>query len=56
MIEELDYFKSVLKDFGCEVIQAPTVYDRIDTWQGKFKNPLPRSSLQPRDYQVVVGN
>jgi hypothetical protein len=55
-LQELDYFKSVLQNFGCEVLQAPTYYDRIDTWQDAYKSALPRSSLQPRDLQLVVGN
>ena len=55
-LQELDYFKSVLKDFGCEVIQAPTVYDRIGIWQNRGGVATPRNSLQPRDCQVVIGN
>lgn len=53
-LKELDYFKSVLKDFGCEVIQAPTEYEKIDDWAEQKE--LPRSSLQPRDCQLVLGN
>ena len=55
-LQDLDYFEYVLKDFGCEVLRPPTVYDRIDTSQGKFRFPIHRNSLQPRDFQVVVGN
>ena len=59
-LQDLDYYESVLKDFGCEVLRPPTEYDRIDTWDalepGKFRFPIHRNSLQPRDFQVVVGN
>lgn len=53
-LEDLDYFDKVLKDFGCEVLRAPASYKHIEKWIEK--KCLPRSSLQPRDYQVVVGN
>ena len=52
-LQELDYFKSVLKDFGCEVIQTPTLYDDVENWMEK--KSLPRNSLQPRDAQLVMG-
>ena len=55
-LQELDYFKSVLKDFGCEVLQAPTEYNRIDTWKDHENGAIARSSLQPRDFQLVVGD
>ena len=60
-LEDLDYFKKVLKDFGCNVIQAPTQYQNVDSTNIHEKFPagtssLPRSSLQPRDCQVVIGN
>ena len=54
-LEELAYFETVLKDFGCEVIR-PEIdsNDRIQDFieQGK----VPRNPLQPRDEQQVSGN
>lgn len=57
--EDLEYFYTVLKDFGCEIIRPEL--DRSDnimnyiTDDGKV-NRIPRSPLQPRDGQLVAGN
>ena len=50
-LEDLNKFENILKDFGCKVIRAPT--------EGKshifdYKGSVPRSSLQPRDSQLVI--
>ena len=59
-LEELAYFESVLKDFGCTVIR-PVVdrNDRIENYvgeQGEINGGIPRNALQPRDNQTVGGN
>lgn len=51
--EDLDYFESVLKQFGCNVLRPETIYK--DSYQD-LDGAIPRSSLQPRDCQLVVGN
>ena len=58
--EELAYFESVLKDFGCTVLRPKldsneSIMDRIDE-DKKITAPVPRSPLQPRDCQLVMGN
>ncbi len=58
--QELAYFESVLKDFGCTVIR-PVVdrSDRIENYvgeQGEINGGIPRNALQPRDHQTVGGN
>jgi len=54
-LEELAYFETVLKDFGCEVIR-PEIdsNDRIQDFieQGE----VPRNPMQPRDEQLISGN
>jgi len=59
---DLEYYESVLKDFGCEVIRPEL--DRNDSIMNyinedgavKGNQGVPRSPLQPRDTQVVIGN
>ena len=58
--EELAYFESVLKDFGCTVLRPKldpneSIMDHIDK-DKKTKAAVPRSPLQPRDAQLVMGN
>jgi len=58
--EELAYFESVLKDFGCTVLRPKldpneSIMDHIDE-DKKTKARVPRSPLQPRDTQLVMGN
>ena len=52
-LEDLDNYKSVLKDFGVKVIQP-----ELDTKERFIDNPkrYPRGPLQPRDNQLVIGN
>jgi hypothetical protein len=60
--EDLENYKNVLKDFGCNVIQPEldpddTIMNYIDNNGAvKGKQGVPRSPLQPRDAQVVIGN
>jgi len=59
-LEELAYFESVLKDFGCTVLR-PVIdrNDRIENYvseNGKINGGVPRTALQPRDSQIVSGN
>jgi len=57
--EDLEGYEKVLKDFGCDVIR-PYV-DKNDSimnytdHDGKL-TAIPRSPLQPRDCQLVIGN
>jgi len=57
--EDLEGFKKVLKDFGCDVVR-PDI-DKNDSIMnytddnGKL-TLIPRSPLQPRDCQLVIGN
>lgn len=62
--EDLDYYESVLKDFGCTVIR-PEIdpNDNIMNYvreDGRLtnKNPggVPKPPLMPRDTQFVIGN
>ncbi len=52
-LEDLHGFKTVLQDFGVEVIQP-----EMDSKERFVDNPhvYPRGPLQPRDYQLVLGN
>lgn len=52
-LEDLEGFKKILQDFGVTVIQP-----NMDQKQRFLDNPskYPRGPLQPRDYQVVLGN
>jgi len=57
--EDLESFEKILKDFGCDVIR-PDI-DKNDSimnytdHHGKL-TLIPRSPLQPRDNQLVIGN
>lgn len=60
--EDLAYYETVLKDFGCNVLRPEldakdTILNYIDS-DGKVKGNqgVPRSPLQPRDTQLVIGN
>jgi len=52
-LEDLEGFKTILQDFGVEVIQP-----EMDCSERFIDNPsrYPRGPLQPRDYQLVLGN
>lgn len=58
-LEDLDYYESVLKDFGCCVLRPQldnneNIMSYIsDTYNSQV---VPRSPLQPRDTQFVLGN
>jgi hypothetical protein len=51
--EDLDNFAHVLKQFGCTVLRPQTEYQ--DSYEN-LNGSIPKSSLQPRDYQLVMGN
>lgn len=55
-LEDLDYFKTVLTDFGVEVIQ-PEIdpNERFMEKEGHFHRRR-RAPLQPRDVHLVMGN
>jgi N-dimethylarginine dimethylaminohydrolase len=52
-LEDLDSYKETLKQFGVEVIQP-----EMDSKERFLDNPhrSTRGPLQPRDYQMVIGN
>jgi len=51
-LEDLDGYKKVLQDFGVEVIQP-----ELDPRERFLDNTTkPRGPLQPRDFQLVLGN
>jgi len=52
-LEDLEGFKEILQDFGVKVIQP-----ELDPNERFLDNPqrYPRGPLQPRDYQVIIGN
>lgn len=52
-LEDLEGYKTVLQDFGVEVIQP-----EMDPLERFIENPssYPRGPLQPRDAQLVLGN
>ena len=57
--EDLEGYEKVLKDFGCDVIRPDmdkddSIMNYIDH-DGKLLS-IPRSPLQPRDAQMVIGN
>lgn len=62
--EDLNYYESVLKDFGCHVLRPKidindSIMNYIDiNGITKFTSGqgVPRSPLQPRDCQLVIGN
>jgi hypothetical protein len=60
--KDLDYFNTVLKDFGCNVIRPEldnndSILNYIDE-NGRVngRQGVPRSPLQPRDGQLVAGD
>lgn len=58
--EDLAYYEKVLKDFGCNVLRPDldprdSILNYMDN-SGQLCNGVPRSPLQPRDCQVVIGN
>lgn len=60
--EDLEYFGNILKDFGCEILRPKldsndSIMNHIDA-DGKIKGSqgVPRSPLQPRDFQLVIGS
>jgi hypothetical protein len=60
--EDLAYYESVLKDFGCEVIRPEldpndSIMNYIDeNGVVSGQQGVPKSPLQPRDEQLVIGN
>lgn len=52
-LEDLEGYKEILQDFGVKVIQP-----EMDPSERFLDNPqrYPRGPLQPRDYQLVLGN
>jgi hypothetical protein len=52
-LEDLEGYKTILQDFGVEVIQP-----ELDPNERFIDNPhrYPRGPLQPRDHQLVLGN
>ena len=58
--EDLEYFETVLKNFGCEVLRPvmnknESIMDYIDPKSGELQN-IPTPPLNPRDQQAVLGN
>jgi hypothetical protein len=56
---DLEGFQNVLKDFGCDVIRPKLDYaDSIMNYTDNngTLTSIPRSPLQPRDCQLVIGN
>ena len=57
--EDLEGYEKVLKDFGCDVIRPDMDKDdsimNYTDHDGKLIS-IPRSPLQPRDAQMVIGN
>ena len=60
--EDLENYAKILKDFGCDVIRPnldinDSIMNHIN-FDGKIKGKqgVPRSPLQPRDGQLVIGN
>jgi len=58
--EDLDYYETVLKDFGCRVIRPEldrndSIINYINTDTNAIAG-VPRSPLQVRDTQLVIGN
>lgn len=53
--QDLEYFETVLKEFGCTVLRPQL--DKSDSIMNYLElGKIPRSPLQPRDCQLVVGN
>lgn len=56
--EDLAYFESVLKSYGCTVLK-PVINKNLSIMnfcQDNSLEKIPRAPLQPRDYQFVLGN
>lgn len=59
-LEDLENYKNILEDFGCNVIQPEmdrneSIMDHADE-NGQMTGKLPRGPLQVRDCQLVAGN
>lgn len=55
-LEDLEYYKQVLKDFGVDIIQ-PKIDPNERFLQDSINlERIPRGPLQPRDHQLVLGN
>jgi hypothetical protein len=61
--EDLEYYETVLKKFGCEVLRPSinakeSILEHIDKHDnmGNKLQGVPRSPLQPRDCQMVIGD
>jgi len=60
--EDLEYYEGVLKDFGCEVLRPEldnndSIMNYLNSDGGvEGQQGVPRSPLQPRDGQLVMGN
>ena len=57
--EDLENFSNILRDFGCDVLRPyldknDSIINYVDI-DGQLST-VPRSPLQPRDYQLVIGN
>ena len=58
--EDLENYEKVLKDFGCNVLRPAlddndSIMNYINN-EGAVAGSVPRSPLQPRDAQLVIGN
>lgn len=60
--QDLENYENVLKDFGCDVLRPKldpndSILNYINE-KGELKGEqgVPRSPLQPRDYQLIIGN
>ena len=60
--EDLEYYETVLKEFGCEVIRPKldpndSILNYInESGAVNGTQGVPRSPLQPRDTQLIIGN
>jgi len=61
--EDLLYYESVLKDFGCTVIRPEldhndSIMNYVNEKNGALhgRQGVPKSPLQPRDAQLIIGN
>jgi hypothetical protein len=59
-LEDLAYYETVLKDFGCDVLRPKinkdlSIMDFVNN-QDSLQCKVPRAPLQPRDWQFVLGN
>lgn len=60
-LSDLEYYESVLKSFGCEVLRPKidpslNIMDFIGRERKNNLKSIPRAPLQPRDDQFVFGN